>query len=158
EFKNNAFDETGKIQTIGKTNVPVKVKATAGKKEVYDDVKTKYGNATDISPATPTEKDEKMASEIPSFNADQRGAYDTQNLDLYGKITMVSDRSKVYKGGSWNDRAYWLNPGTRRYLDQGEATAEIGFRCAMSSVGNPQINPKSTRKFSQPKSKVGFRK
>ena len=69
----------------------------------------------------------------------------------------MNDRSKVYKGGSWNDRAYWLNPGTRRYLDQGEASAEIGFRCAMSSVGDPQINKKSTPQFKQPKSRVGFK-
>ena len=33
----------------------------------------------------------------------------------YGKTTLVSDKSRVYKGGSWNDRAYWLSPGTRRY-------------------------------------------
>ena len=93
----------------------------------------------------------------PTFVADQRGVLDAQNLDLYGKITLVNDRSKIYKGGSWNDRAYWLNPGTRRFLDEGESTAEIGFRCAMSSVGDPQINKMLTPQFKQPKSRVGYK-
>ena len=47
----------------------------------------------------------------------------------------ITDRSRVYKGGSWNDRIYWLNPTTRRYMDQGESSSTIGFRCAMSIIG-----------------------
>ena len=48
----------------------------------------------------------------------------------------VTDKSRVYKGGSWADRIYWLNPSTRRYLDQDKASSKIGFRCAMSTLGN----------------------
>lgn len=48
----------------------------------------------------------------------------------------ITDRTRVYKGGSWNDRIYWLNPATRRYLDQSKSTSTIGFRCAMSIVGD----------------------
>ena len=55
----------------------------------------------------------------------------------YAKTSLINDKSRVYKGGSWRDRAYWLNPGTRRYLDQRQATAYIGFRCAMVRVGSP---------------------
>jgi formylglycine-generating enzyme required for sulfatase activity len=159
DFENNEYDTNGKIQTIGKTNVPKKINATSGKKDPYEKHANKYGNITGISPSTPDAIDTtKMPALKPTFTPDQRGALDPQNLDLYGKITLVNDRSKVFKGGSWNDRAYWLNPGTRRYLDQGEATSEIGFRCAMSSVGDPQINKKSTPQFKQPKSRVGFKK
>lgn len=43
--------------------------------------------------------------------------------------------SRVYKGGSWNDRIYWLNPTTRRYLDQAKSSSTIGFRCAMTMLG-----------------------
>jgi sulfatase modifying factor 1 len=43
----------------------------------------------------------------------------------------------VYKGASWADRIYWANPGTRRYLDERQSTATIGFRCAMTRVGSP---------------------
>jgi hypothetical protein len=50
---------------------------------------------------------------------------------------MISDQSRVYKGGGWRDRAFWLSPGTRRYLDEREARDDLGFRCAMTRVGNP---------------------
>ncbi|MFW6203209.1 MAG: gliding motility lipoprotein GldJ, partial [Marinilabilia sp.] len=49
----------------------------------------------------------------------------------------VSDRTRVYKGGSWRDRAHWLSPGNRRYLHEEEARDDIGFRCAMTRVGTP---------------------
>ena len=48
----------------------------------------------------------------------------------------ISDITRVYKGGSWKDRIYWLNPSTRRYLDQNKSRNDIGFRCAMSMIGN----------------------
>ena len=51
--------------------------------------------------------------------------------------TLISDKSRVYKGASWRDRAYWMNPGTRRFLDEDLSTATIGFRCAMDRVGSP---------------------
>ena len=50
--------------------------------------------------------------------------------------SLITDRSRVYKGGSWKDVAYWMSPGTRRYLDQDSATATIGFRCAMIRAGS----------------------
>ncbi|MDH4471271.1 MAG: SUMF1/EgtB/PvdO family nonheme iron enzyme [Fluviicola sp.] len=51
--------------------------------------------------------------------------------------TLISDKSRVYKGGSWRDRAYWLNAGSRRFLDEEKSTCTIGFRCAMDRVGSP---------------------
>jgi gliding motility-associated lipoprotein GldJ len=50
--------------------------------------------------------------------------------------TLISDKSRVYKGGSWADRVYWLSSGNRRFLDEDKATATIGFRCAMDRVGS----------------------
>jgi formylglycine-generating enzyme len=55
----------------------------------------------------------------------------------YAKTSLVNDKSRVFKGGSWRDRAYFLNPGTRRYLDQRQANAWLGFRCAMTRLGSP---------------------
>lgn len=54
--------------------------------------------------------------------------------------TLIDDESRVYKGGSWRDKAYWLNPGARRYRNQKRASADIGFRCAMSHVGSATGN------------------
>ena len=55
----------------------------------------------------------------------------------YGITSLISDQSRVYKGGSWKDRAYWLHPGTRRYLNEELSTDDIGFRCAMDRIGSP---------------------
>lgn len=52
-------------------------------------------------------------------------------------VTLINDNARVYKGGSWKDRAYWLNPSTRRFLDQDASRDDIGFRCAMIRVGSP---------------------
>jgi len=57
--------------------------------------------------------------------------------------TLISDKSRVYKGGSWADRAYWLSSGNRRFLDEDKSTATIGFRCAMDRVGSSR--PKSPK-------------
>lgn len=54
----------------------------------------------------------------------------------YGETTLINNRSRVYKGGAWNDRSYWLSPGTRRFLDEDKASAAIGFRCAMDRMGS----------------------
>jgi gliding motility-associated lipoprotein GldJ len=52
--------------------------------------------------------------------------------------SLIDDEVRVYKGGSWRDRPYWLVPGTRRYLEQTKAQNDLGFRCAMTRVGSPE--------------------
>ena len=52
------------------------------------------------------------------------------------KQSLINNRIRVYKGGSWKDVAYWLSPGTRRFLAEDSATATIGFRCAMIRAGS----------------------
>lgn len=54
----------------------------------------------------------------------------------------ISNKTRVYKGGSWSDRLYWLNPSTRRFLDQDKSSNDIGFRCAMSMIGNIELPKK----------------
>ena len=61
------------------------------------------------------------------------------------RTTLITDETRVYKGGSWKDRAYWLDPAQRRYLPQYIATESIGFRCAMSRVGSKSQVKKSAR-------------
>lgn len=51
------------------------------------------------------------------------------------RTTLVDDNSRVYKGGSWKDRAYWLDPAQRRFYPQYMATNDIGFRCVVSKTG-----------------------
>jgi gliding motility-associated lipoprotein GldJ len=52
--------------------------------------------------------------------------------------SLVNDDVRVIKGGSWKDRAYYLSPGTRRFLLQTQSTDDLGFRCAMTRVGSPK--------------------
>lgn len=59
----------------------------------------------------------------------------TNQMYEYGVSSLVSDKSRVYKGGSWRDGAFYLSPAARRFLDQDKATNFIGFRCAMGRVG-----------------------
>ncbi len=55
----------------------------------------------------------------------------------FGVNTLINDSTKVYKGGSWHDRAYWLSPGTRRYMQGNLSSCTIGFRCVMDRLGSP---------------------
>ncbi|MBR1799064.1 MAG: SUMF1/EgtB/PvdO family nonheme iron enzyme [Bacteroidales bacterium] len=50
--------------------------------------------------------------------------------------SLVNNKVRVVKGGSWKDRAYYLQSGTRRYYDQDKSTSWIGFRCAMDRLGS----------------------
>ena len=58
-----------------------------------------------------------------------------QQYDTKTRNTLISDQTRVYKGGSWKDRAYWLDPAQRRYLPEYMATNYIGFRCATDKLG-----------------------
>jgi gliding motility-associated lipoprotein GldJ len=61
----------------------------------------------------------------------------SKNMYDYSLTSMLNDNARVYKGGSWRDRAYWISPGSRRFLDEVQSTDYIGFRCAMVRVGSP---------------------
>jgi len=66
------------------------------------------------------------------FAVDENGdiVSDQQNVK-----SLVSDKTRVIKGGSWKDRSYWLDPAQRRYLPEFMSADFIGFRCAMSYLG-----------------------
>jgi formylglycine-generating enzyme len=68
------------------------------------------------------------------------GDKQSQVLYDFGKHTLISDKTRVYKGGSWADRAFWLSPGARRFLDEEKSSRTIGFRCAMTRTGSPTGN------------------
>ena len=90
--------------------------------------------------------DEKRMYEAPkhSITADSLGKMVKKFDKSHKRTTLVDDNVRVYKGGSWRDRAYWLDPASRRFFPQDMATDYIGFRCAMSKVG-PKSNKKTPR-------------
>jgi len=67
-------------------------------------------------------------------NEDLQGAGSERMYD-YGYQSLINDNVRVYKGGSWLDRPYWLSPGTRRFLAEDQSRSDLGFRCAMSRIG-----------------------
>ena len=82
---------------------------------------------------------DKWNKEASKYENDEFTSNSNEMYD-YGNTSLITDRTRVYKGGSWKDRAYWLNPGTRRFLDQALSSDAIGFRCAMDRVGSPVSN------------------
>ncbi len=99
-----------------------------------------YGNSEED---TSKEKDTKRMYDSPIHNVstDSLGTMSRKYDKSNKRTTLVNDDARVYKGGSWRDRAYWLDPAQRRFFPQDMATDYIGFRCAMSRVG-----PKSDKK------------
>ncbi|WBX70715.1 gliding motility lipoprotein GldJ [Tenacibaculum retecalamus] len=77
----------------------------------------------------------------PESERDSLGnAIDNYKYDSKRRTTLVSDKSRVYKGGSWADREYWLDPAQRRYFPEYMATNFIGFRCATDKMGPMMLN------------------
>ncbi len=72
----------------------------------------------------------------PSYE-DGEEAPESDYMYEYGQKSLINDNVRVFKGGSWNDRAYFMNPGTRRFLEENLETSYLGFRCAMDRVGSP---------------------
>lgn len=118
-------------------------------------------DSTTLDPATRYEKDStgkvKMVDVTDEESRNRRNYQRGNVIDFldgdslsqsqygYGTTTLIHpEKSKVYKGGSWNDRAYWLTPGSRRYLEEDQAMSTLGFRCAMNRMGSPEGNGRKT--------------
>jgi len=97
-----------------------------------------FGNA---NTANTNDSNGMYNSPIHNVSVNSLGVTVKQKDETNTRTTLVNDNVRVYKGGSWRDRAYWLDPAQRRYFPQDMATDYIGFRCAMSKVG-----PKADKK------------
>ena len=91
-------------------------------------------------------EEESMDSIIGSNSKETNAMYNSPDLkvvndmgefvyDSKKRTSLVNDQARVYKGGSWKDRAYWLDPAQRRFYPEEKSTDYIGFRCAMSRIG-----------------------
>ncbi|MAP80162.1 MAG: gliding motility lipoprotein GldJ [Aequorivita sp.] len=88
----------------------------------------------------------------PMYNAPKHTATIDSAGNVYrqydkstSRTTLINDEVRVYKGGSWRDREYWLDPAQRRFMPQYMAKDNIGFRCAMSRVGSKTKTKKRPR-------------
>ena len=76
---------------------------------------------------------------------DESGDMNRQYDESNKRTSLINNEVRVYKGGSWRDRDYWLDPAQRRFFPQDMATDYIGFRCAMSRVGSKSKDKKRPR-------------
>ena len=84
----------------------------------------------------------KISTSVDSTGTEKKMVKQFDKSDK--RTSLIDDNVRVYKGGSWRDRAYWLDPASRRFFPQDMATDYIGFRCAMPKVG-PKSNKKTSR-------------
>ncbi|MFT5248668.1 MAG: gliding motility-associated lipoprotein GldJ [bacterium] len=93
------------------------------------------------------EDDSKKMYNSPKHvvTTDDSGKLDRQYDESSTRTSLINDEVRVFKGGSWRDRDYWLDPAQRRYFPQDMATDYIGFRCAMSRVGSKSKEGKRPR-------------
>ena len=68
-----------------------------------------------------------------------------KEYDEAKRSTLISDKTRVHKGGSWKDREFWLDPAQRRYLPEYMSTSYIGFRCATDIVGPLSYKKRTAR-------------
>jgi gliding motility-associated lipoprotein GldJ len=124
KYKKNEDGSLAPRDSLGRLQkVPIEPEDAAGRRNYQ---KADYRNYLDGD----------VRSRLDYDGAESQGPESTN--EMYTEETsLITDHARVYKGGSWKDRAYWLNPATRRFLDERNATNDIGFRCAMTHVGSP---------------------
>ncbi len=112
-----------------------------------DKQSSKYYDFGSSEDDTEKQKEEMIMYNSPIHNVstDSLGKMVRKYDKSSKRTTLINDEVRVYKGGSWRDRAYWLDPAQRRYFPQDMATDYIGFRCAMSRVGPKSDKRKSPR-------------
>ena len=129
-FRGNVFkvldvDETGapvEKDSLGRMKyVPIKEEDALSQRRQF--TKSDYRNYADGDHSSTLDFNDETFNEAGSERM-----YDP-------KQSLINDNVRVYKGGSWKDRPYWLSPGTRRYLDETQSRDDLGFRCAMTRVG-----------------------
>jgi formylglycine-generating enzyme len=79
------------------------------------------------------------ANKFDMYNSTKR----TFTVDKSGRVLLkkddkqrssqISNSIRVVKGGSWQDMAYWLDPGQRRFKNEAKAFNWIGFRVAQDA-------------------------
>lgn len=114
-------------------NVFQKVDMSAGQGNLRDSIgRIKYVDESDSSLMNRRNYQRSYAIDYLDGDSASRVGYG------YGITTLISDKSRVYKGGSWLDMAYWLSPGARRFMEEDQSSSTIGFRCAMTHYGPPE--------------------
>ncbi len=168
-YTKQAFDENGDLIVITPDSIPMdtlpngkiivsQFPGAPGKKPVDDNelyLRQNFDRSDnrdfrdgDIESSRSYMKEQEDVDADPSlrmYNAPVHEVYadSTEMVKNYDKSnkrsTLIDNHVRVIKGGSWRDRAYWLDPAQRRFYPEYLSRNDIGFRCAMSRVGNKSI-------------------
>lgn len=126
---------------------------------VFMKVKTDESNVPELDETTgriqmvvqPEEELENRRNYREAYAVNYGDGDERSKVTYEEQTTLISDKARVYKGGSWADRAFWLSPGTRRFLNQDQSSATIGFRCAMIRLGTRDGSKGGGNNFSESK-------
>ncbi|WP_370431228.1 gliding motility lipoprotein GldJ [Apibacter sp. wkB309] len=83
-------------------------------------------------------------SPIRNWTVDKNGRV-VLDKDSKQRTSQISNDLRVIKGGSWNDTAYWLDPGQRRYMLENESAVWVGFRVAQDHKGKESSSKRTKR-------------
>ena len=110
----------------------------AGKIVKLSDPK-RYAIPGPLDLVTENEDESSDPPQVEELNSETGEIGNSEADFIADRNSMDKVRRRVYKGGSWKDMPHWLNPSTRRYLDENLSRSDIGFRCAMTRMGSAQL-------------------
>ncbi|MGY5352712.1 gliding motility lipoprotein GldJ [Wenyingzhuangia sp. IMCC45533] len=162
-FKKMKFDESGKVVLVDVNNmvydtlpngkiVPSALPGEIVKEEIS--ISDAYMNPNinkadnidfadgDLSSSRDYEEEDPEARKpmynspvIPQPVLNEKTGQMELKYDAKPRTSLITKYSRVYKGGSWQDREFWLDPAQRKFLEEYMSTNYIGFRCAVSKIG-----------------------
>ena len=173
-YTKNAIGEDGSLKVIGVDDIEydtlstgrIVAKGLPGQLEkvavdsvdMYFGLRTNFDESNNINyrdgDRASSRNFDNFEEEESTNDSETRDMYNSPNHSVDGDLaydesdertSLINDEVRVYKGGSWKDREYWLDPAQRRYYPQDMATDYIGFRCAMSRVGPKSLSKKKRK-------------
>lgn len=96
-----------------------------------------YQSSLDAGGTAPSDStDFNMYNSVkPKFIVNKNGSVVMEKAKTKA-TSQINDYSRVVKGGSWLDSAYWLDPGQRRFKNQTKGYGWVGFRVAQDAKNN----------------------
>jgi len=173
-YTKNAIGEDGSLKVIGVDDIEydtlstgrIVAKGLPGQLEkvavdsvdMYFGLRTNFDESNNINyrdgDRASSRNFDNFEEEESTNDSETRDMYNSPNHSVDGDLaydesdertSLINDEVRVYKGGSWKEREYWLDPAQRRYYPQDMATDYIGFRCAMSRVGSKSLSKKKRK-------------
>ena len=142
-----SIDENGKVQTFSNenadfNNLPGSLKNEIENEDSIDRTNYSKGDNRDFN-----DGDRNSVREF-KLDGDYSEMYNSPNSDnpFQETTTLINNEARVYKGGSWLDRAYYLDPAQRRHYPETMTSNFIGFRCAMSYLGESRVSKNSRKR------------